>query len=171
MNAAKVKSLSENGSSPLGREGWGEQSSLAFKETCNEMACYEQSCFWQGKNCVVLHYHCEILTKVCYRHFIKTLKNQLVENGHPMTPLKSLECLDWQSLKTCANDQASDKPVNCPERLSLCPCAIGQSLLSSPAISISSVWQSWFLDLFARALLAAYKWLFLQIPLTQVSTH
>ncbi len=38
----------------------------------------EQSCFWEGKKGVVLHYHWEILTKVCYRPFIKTLKNDTV---------------------------------------------------------------------------------------------
>ncbi len=36
-----------------------------------------QSCFWQGKKGVVLHYHLEILTKLCYRLFIKTLKNHM----------------------------------------------------------------------------------------------
>ncbi len=41
---------------------------------------------------VVLHYHWEVLTKVCYRLFMKTLKNhnQLLEkNGHPMSPLRA----------------------------------------------------------------------------------
>ncbi len=67
----------ENGSSPHGREGRGEQSSLAFKDTCTKMGCCVQSCFWQGTKGVVLHYHWEILTKVCYRLFIKTLKNHI----------------------------------------------------------------------------------------------
>ncbi len=58
----------------LGREGWGEQSSFAFKAMCNKTACCRHSCFWKGKNGVVLHYHWEILTKLCYRLFIKTLK-------------------------------------------------------------------------------------------------
>ncbi len=70
----KSKQSHENGSSPHGREGQGEQSSLAFKESCTKTACCVQSCFWQGKKGVVLHYHWEILTKVCYRLFIKTLK-------------------------------------------------------------------------------------------------
>ncbi len=45
MKAAKIDHLSENCLSPQGRERQGEQSSLAFKGTCNEMARYEQSCF------------------------------------------------------------------------------------------------------------------------------
>ncbi len=57
--------------------GWGEQSTFAFKATCNKTVCYKQSCFWQGKKCVVLHYHWEILTKVYFRFFIKTLKNHI----------------------------------------------------------------------------------------------
>ncbi len=36
----------------------------------------ENSWFWQGKG-VFLHYHWEILTKVCYGLFIKTLKNHI----------------------------------------------------------------------------------------------
>ncbi len=43
--------------------------------TCTETGSCEQSCFWQGKKGVVLHYHWEILTKVYNRLFIKTLKN------------------------------------------------------------------------------------------------
>ncbi len=61
-----VKSLREG----LGREGWGKQSSFAFKAECNNMACSEKSCFWQGKKGIVLHFHWEILTNVCYRLFI-----------------------------------------------------------------------------------------------------
>ncbi len=57
-----VAKVYENGSSPHGREGQGEQSSLAFKGTCTETACCEQSWFWQGKKGVVLHYHWEIVT-------------------------------------------------------------------------------------------------------------
>ncbi len=48
MNAAKVYSLSEN-CHPTEGEGRGEQSTLAFKGKCTEMACREKSCFWQGK--------------------------------------------------------------------------------------------------------------------------
>ncbi len=59
------------------REGRGEQSSLACKGTCTKMACCVQCCFWQGKKGVVLHYHWEFLTKVCYRLLIKTLKNHI----------------------------------------------------------------------------------------------
>ncbi len=70
-SVAKVNSLSENGSSPHGREGRGQKSSLAFKGTCNKTARWKQSWFWQGKKGVVLHYLWEILTKVCYRLFIK----------------------------------------------------------------------------------------------------
>ncbi len=57
--------------------GWGNQSTFAFKATCNKTVCSKQSCFWQGKKCVVLHYHWEILTKVYFRFFIKTLKNHI----------------------------------------------------------------------------------------------
>ncbi len=39
----------ENGSSPHGREGRGEQSSLAFKGTCTETGRCEQSCFDIGQ--------------------------------------------------------------------------------------------------------------------------
>ncbi len=39
-------------SSPHGGEGRGEQSSLAFKVTCNKTSCCKQSWVWQGKNCV-----------------------------------------------------------------------------------------------------------------------
>ncbi len=39
------------------KEGLGEHSSLAFKETCTEMACCEQSCFCQFKRGVVLQDH------------------------------------------------------------------------------------------------------------------
>ncbi len=60
-----------------GREGRSQQSSLAFKATWTRSACWKQSWFWQGKKCVFLHYHWEILTKVCYRLFIKTLKNHI----------------------------------------------------------------------------------------------
>ncbi len=34
---------------PTEGEGRGEQSTLAFKGKCTEMACREKSCFWQGK--------------------------------------------------------------------------------------------------------------------------
>ncbi len=34
---------------PHWREGRGQQNSLAFKGTCTETSCCEQSCFWQGK--------------------------------------------------------------------------------------------------------------------------
>ncbi len=36
----------------------------------------EQSCFWQGKKGVVLQYRWEILGKVCYWLFMKTVKNR-----------------------------------------------------------------------------------------------
>ncbi len=49
--------------------------SLSFKEACTETDRCEQSCFWQGKKCVVLHDHWGILTKVCCRHFMKTIMN------------------------------------------------------------------------------------------------
>ncbi len=53
------------------REGRGEQSLLAYKEICTETS-----------RCVLLHAHRD--------HFKITLKNHinLVENGHPMSPLK-----------------------------------------------------------------------------------
>ncbi len=40
-----------------------------------KMARWKQSWFWQGKEGVFSHDHREILTKVCCRLFIKTLKN------------------------------------------------------------------------------------------------
>ncbi len=55
--------------------GGVSSSSLSFKGTCTETGRREHSCFWQGKKGVVLHYHWEILNKVCYRLFMKTLKN------------------------------------------------------------------------------------------------
>ncbi len=54
---------------------WVRSSSLSFKETCTKTGRCEQSCFWQGKKGVVLHNHWGILTKVCYRHFMKTLNS------------------------------------------------------------------------------------------------
>ncbi len=45
MNASKVYSLSENCSSPHGREGGGEQSSLAFKTTRTETGRCERPDF------------------------------------------------------------------------------------------------------------------------------
>ncbi len=83
MNAAKLYHLSER----LGREGRGEQSSFAFKAMCNKTACCRHSCFWQGKNGVVLHYHWKILTKLCYRLFIKTLKFSPNHEKNPHLPV------------------------------------------------------------------------------------
>ncbi len=45
------------------KEGRSQQSSLGFKATWTRSACWRQSWFWQGKEGVFLHYHCEILTK------------------------------------------------------------------------------------------------------------
>ncbi len=61
----------------LGREGRGEQSLFVLKAAFKNTAWVRRSCFWQGKDCVVLHYHWDILNKLCYRLFMKTLKNQM----------------------------------------------------------------------------------------------
>ncbi len=66
MNAANVFRLSESCSV--------KQSSLAFKAACKKTVCCEKSCFWQGKNCVILHYYWNISTKICYKLFIKTIR-------------------------------------------------------------------------------------------------
>ncbi len=55
---AKVNSIMRTVGHPT-EEGQGEQTSLAFKETCTKWPCCVQSCFWQGKKRVVriLHYN------------------------------------------------------------------------------------------------------------------
>ncbi len=70
------------------REGRSQQSSLVFIATWTRSACWKQSWFWQSKgvfltlssNChwvivypLSLGKHWDILTKVCYILFIKTL--------------------------------------------------------------------------------------------------
>ncbi len=59
-------------SSPHRRAGRGQQSSLAFKGTCNKKGCPEKSWFWQGKKGVFYTTIEKFLTKACYRLFIKT---------------------------------------------------------------------------------------------------
>jgi len=80
---------------PMEERGGVSSCSLSFKETCTKTGRCEQSCFWGGKKCVVLHNHWGILTKVCYKLYMKTLKNHtnLWKNWHPMTPLKLNFCI------------------------------------------------------------------------------
>ncbi len=69
-------------------KGGVSSSSLSFKGTCTKTGRCEQSCFWQGKKDVVLHYHWELLTKACIDFSWRPKESyQLVENGHPMSPL------------------------------------------------------------------------------------
>jgi len=43
-----------------------------LKETWTETNCCKQSCFWGN---VVLHIHWGIWSKICYKLYMKTLKN------------------------------------------------------------------------------------------------
>ncbi len=58
-----------------------EQCSSAYKETCTETSRCEQSCFWHGKRC-------------CFTRPLGPFQedpkesHHLVEDGHPMSPLK-----------------------------------------------------------------------------------
>ncbi len=86
MNAAKVNSPSESSSEERGGVTRAQQH---LKENDNT-ACSKKSCFWQGKKRCFLHYQWEILTKLCYRLFIKTLKNNInLWKIGIMTPLMS----------------------------------------------------------------------------------
>ncbi len=69
----------------LRREGRGEQSLFAFKEAFKNTAWVRRSCFWQGKDCVVIHFKQTMLQTF---HEDPKESYKLVENVHPMTPLK-----------------------------------------------------------------------------------
>ncbi len=52
----------------------------------------DKSWFWQGKE-GFLHYHWEILTKVYFRLFFKTLKNHInLCKMDPFKPIQLLQC-------------------------------------------------------------------------------
>ncbi len=61
-------------SHPTEERGLMSGAQLAFKEHALKRAAEYRA---EGKKGIVLHYHWEILTKVCYRIFTKTLKNQI----------------------------------------------------------------------------------------------
>ena len=60
-----------------------------MKEQALKTGHSEEGCLRQGQNGAVLNGPCGILTKVCYRHFIKTPRNHMNVwyNGHTMSPL------------------------------------------------------------------------------------
>ncbi len=62
----------------LRREGWGgvSRAHLHLKRHATKRFAINRAVFDKVK-CVVLHYHWEILTKVYFRFFIKTLKNHI----------------------------------------------------------------------------------------------
>ncbi len=81
MTAAKVYRLSE---SRLEERG-GVRAHLHLKQHATKRLALNRAVFDRVKT--VFYTTREILTKLCYRLFIKE-PYQLVENGHPMTHLK-----------------------------------------------------------------------------------
>ncbi len=82
MTAAKVYRLSE---SRLEERG-GVRAHLHLKQHATKRLALNRAVFDRVKT-VLFYTTREILTKLCYRLFIKE-SYQFVENGHPMTPLK-----------------------------------------------------------------------------------
>ncbi len=83
MTAAKVYRLSE---SRLEERGGVSRAHLHLEQHATKRLALNRAVFDRVKT-VLFYTTREILTKLCYRLFIKE-SYKLVENGHPMTPLK-----------------------------------------------------------------------------------
>ncbi len=59
------------------KRGRSQHNSLAFKGTWTKNGMLKTELILTGWRRCILHYHWELLTKVCYRLFVKTLKNHI----------------------------------------------------------------------------------------------